>query len=225
MTRAIEAVAFDAYGTLFDVHSVGALAEAMFAGQGARLSAAWRVAQIDYTRLRTLSDRYEDFLKVTEDALVFASKTLGLDLDADRRARLMAQYDCLSAYPENVAVLGSLRRMGLKLAILSNGTPAMLDAVLANAGMQGLFDHVLSVDAIRRYKTAREAYDLGPAAFGYPPARIVFVSSNGWDVCGATWYGYRTFWVNRPGNALEELGVRPAGEGRDLNDLLAFVGS
>ena len=223
MRDKIEAIAFDAYGTLFDVHSVAALADEIFPGQGARLSEVWRVAQIDYTRLRTLSGRYVDFAQVTEDGLVFAASKLGLALDADKRARLMAQYDRLTAYPENVEVLETLRARGLKLAILSNGTPDMLARMTEAAGMDGLFDHILSVDAVRRYKTAPEAYQMGPDAFGLPVENIGFVSSNGWDACGATWFGYRTFWVNRAGNVLDELGVRPEGEGRDLHDLIGFV--
>ena len=223
MRDKIEAIAFDAYGTLFDVHSVAALAEKLFPGQGPRLSEAWRVAQIDYTRLRTLSDRYIDFERVTEDGLVFAAKKLGLDLDEDKRRLLMAQYDRLTAYPENIEVLSKLRAAGIRLAILSNGTPRMLAAMTAAAGMDGVFDHVLSVDAVGRYKSAPEAYQLGPDAFGLPVEKIGFVSSNGWDVCGATWFGCRTFWVNRAGNVLDELGVRPEGEGRDLRDLIGFV--
>ena len=224
MRTTIQAIAFDAYGTLFDVHSVGTLAEELFPGYGARLSEAWRVAQIDYTRLRSLSSQYADFERVTEDGLVFAAKKLGLDLDDDKRRRLMAQYDRLTAYPENIEVLSTLRGKGIRLAILSNGTPRMLAAMTAAAGMDGLFDHVLSVDAVRRYKTAPEAYQLGPDAFGLPVEKIGFVSSNGWDACGATWFGYRSFWVNRAGNVLDELGVRPEGEGRSLTDLLDFVG-
>ena len=223
MRDKIEAIAFDAYGTLFDVHSVAALAEKLFPGQGARLSEVWRLAQIDYTRLRTLSDRYVDFAQVTEDALVFAAKKLDLALDDERRARLMAQYDRLTAYPENIEVLTALKDQGLKLAILSNGTSGMLASITAAAGMDGLFDYILSVDAVRRYKTAPEAYQMGPDAFGLPVEKIGFVSSNGWDACGATWFGYRTFWVNRAGTALDELGVRPEGEGRSLSDLIGFV--
>ena len=223
MRDKIEAIAFDAYGTLFDVHSIAALANEMFPDAGQRLSEAWRVAQIDYTRLRTLSDRYVDFAKVTEDALVFAAARLGLALDAEQQSRLMAQYDRLTAYPENVDVLRTLRDRGLKLAILSNGTPGMLARMTGAAGMDGLFDHILSVDAVRRYKTAPEAYQMGPDAFGLPVGKIGFVSSNSWDACGATWFGYRSFWVNRAGNVLDELGIRPEGEGRDLRDLIGFV--
>jgi len=223
MTDTIRGIAFDAYGTLFDVYSVGALAEELFPGDGARLARIWRVAQIDYTRILTLSGRYRDFRALTEDGLRFATKSLGLHLAEDKRDRLMAQYDRLSAFPENRDVLLRLRDRGFDLAILSNGTPGMLRSAIDAAGMDGLFDHVLSADQVGKYKTAPEAYELGPAAFGCAADEIVFVSSNGWDACGATWFGYRTFWVNRAGNALDELHVTPHGEGRTLTDLEAFL--
>src|SRR5690606_15574229 len=109
--------------------------------------------------------------------------------------------------------------------ILSNGTPGMLDSAIAAAGMNGVFAHVLSVDVVKKFKTAPEAYQLAPDAFGVPAKEIVFVSSNGWDVCGATWFGFETFWVNRAGNVLDPYGVTPHGEGRNLTDLQAFVGA
>lgn len=224
MSDDIEAVAFDAYGTLFDVYSIGRLAETLFPGKGAALADAWRVAQIDYTRIRTLSDRYRDFLAITGDALDFAAAKLGLDLEGEARAALLAQYEKLEAFPENRAVLQGLKAGGLRLAVLSNGTPEMLASAIEAAGMDGLFEHVLSVEAVRQFKTAAAAYQLGPEAFGCPASRIAFVSSNGWDVCGATWFGYRTFWVNRASAALDRLGVEPDGEGRDLTDLVEFLG-
>lgn len=224
MSDDIEAVAFDAYGTLFDVYSIGRLTETLFPGKGAALADAWRIAQIDYTRIRTLSDRYRDFLAITGDALDFAAAKLDLDLEGEARAALLAQYEKLEAFPENRAVLQGLKAGGLRLAVLSNGTPEMLASAIEAAGMDGLFEHVLSVEAVRQFKTAAAAYQLGPEAFGCPASRIAFVSSNGWDVCGATWFGYRTFWVNRASAALDRLGVEPDGEGRDLTDLVEFLG-
>lgn len=219
----VKAIAFDAYGTLFDVYSVGALAEELYPGHGAVLAEIWRVAQIDYTRLLTLCGRYRDFRLLTEDGLRFACKSLGLELTGEKRDLLMGQYDRLTAFPENLGVLQRLKADGFKLAILSNGTPGMLQSAVGAAGMDGLFDHLLSVDSVQKFKTASEAYQLAPAAFGCDPSDITFVSSNGWDVCGATWFGFRTFWVNRAGKVLEELGVTPAGEGRSLEDLETFV--
>ena len=220
---AIKAVAFDAYGTLFDVYSVGALAEELFPGKGAALAELWRERQIEYTRIRTLCDRYADFWSVTGDALDFACERLDLPLTNDARDQLMGQYAKLPTFPENRGVLQALRDHGIPLAILSNGSPDMLASAVAAAGMSDLFDHLLSVDAVRKFKTAPEAYQLGPDAFGCTAGEIVFVSSNAWDVCGATWFGYTTFWVNRAGAPLERLGVRPVAEGRTLNDLVEFV--
>jgi 2-haloacid dehalogenase len=219
----IRAIAFDAYGTLFDVYSVGALAEQLFPGKGSELTALWRGTQIGYTHIRTLSDRYAPFWQVTEDALVFSARRLGLDLTEDARRRLMSQYACLSAFPENLGALKELKQFGLPLAILSNGTPDMLDIAVKSAGMGGLFDHLLSVEAVKKYKTAPEAYRLGPDAFKLPAREILFVSSNCWDAIGAAWFGYTTFWINRSGQPLEELGVQPAAQGRLLTDVVAYV--
>lgn len=220
---AIKAIAFDAYGTLFDVYSVGALAEDLFPGHGAQLAELWRVAQIDYTRILTLCGRYRDFRAITEDGLRFATKSLGLGLSAEQCEQLMRQYDRLGAFPENLDVLLDLKAQGMALAILSNGTPQMLASAIEAAGYDGLFDHVLSVERVKKFKTAPEAYQMGPDALGLDVSEIGFVSSNGWDVCGATWFGYQTFWVNRGGKVLEELGVTPKGEGRSLGDLPAFI--
>ena len=219
----IRAIAFDAYGTLFDVYSVGALAEQRFPGKGAELAALWRDVQVGYTRLRTLSNRHADFWQVTEDALVFSARKLGLDLTDDDRRRLMSQYACLSAFPENLGALKELKKLGLPLAILSNGTPDMLDIAVKSAGMTGLFDYILSVEAVKKYKTAPEAYQLGPDAFKLPTREILFVSSNCWDAIGAAWFGYTTFWINRSGQPLEELGAQPAAQGRLLTAVVAYV--
>ena len=219
----IRAIAFDAYGTLFDVYSVGALAEQRFPGKGAELAALWRDVQVGYTRLRTLSNRHADFWQVTEDALVFSARKLGLDLTDDDRRRLMSQYACLSAFPENLGALKELKKLGLPLAILSNGTPDMLDIAVKSAGMTGLFDYILSVEAVKKYKTAPEAYQLGPDAFKLPTREILFVSSNCWDAIGAAWFGYTTFWINRSGQPLEELGAQPAAQGRLLTDVVAYA--
>ena len=248
-----KAVIFDAYGTLFDVHSVVAAAEQMFPGHGDALSQLWRQKQIEYTQLRTLADpagaRYQPFWNITLDALRFAAHKLGLTLNRAAEKRLMDEYACLSAFPDAVPTLRRLHEQRarpaeaakadeaaehnrsdqgtqcapLGLAILSNGNPQMLDIAVKSAGMTGLFDHVLSVDAVRAYKPAPAAYALGTQAFGAQPREIVFVSSNGWDAAGANWFGYTTFWLNRQGVPAEELGVRPHGTGGGMNDLLVFL--
>lgn len=221
--KPIRAIAFDAYGTLFDVHSVGVLAERFATGRGVELSALWRTKQIDYTRLRTLCDRYEPFSTVTRDALTYAVEALGLALDDAQVEALMTEYDRLAVFRDAAEALPRLKQLGLPLAILSNGDPPMLDAIVANSGLDGVFDHLLSVDTVGRFKTAPEAYALGPMAFGCDASEILFVSSNGWDACGATWYGYTTFWVDRAGLPQEALGVVPTATGRSLLDVVDFV--
>lgn len=137
--------------------------------------------------------------------------------------RLMDEYACLSAFPDTVPALKALReRFGLPLAVLSNGNPPMLDVAEKSAGMSGLLDHILSVDAVRTYKPVA-AYELGTRAFGAAAKDIVFVSSNGWDVAGATWFGYSTFWINRASLPIEQLGVTPRATGKNMNDLIASI--
>ncbi|AKJ68250.1 hypothetical protein PATSB16_22250 [Pandoraea thiooxydans] len=227
MATDIKAVVFDAYGTLFDVYSVRAAAEQLFPGHGDALAALWRDKQIEYTLLRTLSgprgEHYRPFWDVTIDALRFATQRLGLSLSPVAEKRLMDEYTCLSSFPENLEALRRLRENGLRLGILSNGNPQMLDIAVKSAGMKGLFEHVLSIDVARKYKTSPEAYQLGTQAFGLSVGEMAFVSSNCWDAIGATWFGYTTFWVNRGGLPLEQLGVTPHGMGRDLRDVVRFV--
>ena len=219
----LRAIVFDAFGTLFDVYSVGALAEQLYPGKGAALSSLWRSKQIEYSFLRTLSGRYKPFLEVTEDALVYSARQLGLPLGDDLRRRLMNQYACLSPFPENLAALKALRALGMPLAILSNGTSRMLEVAIRSAGMHGLFEHVLSADAVRQYKTTEATYRLGTAAFNLPAREILFVSSNGWDAIGATWFGYTTFWINRSGQPAEQLDIEPTVTGERLTEVVDFV--
>lgn len=219
----IQAIAFDAYGTLFDIYSIRQIAEKLFPQHGTVLVELWRDKQIEYTRLRTLCSTYKPFWEVTQDALVFSCRKLGLDLTLEAQNSLMGQYARLKAFPENLSVLQELQEMGLKLAILSNGNPQMLDSAVEAAGMRGIFHHILSVDVVKKFKTAPEAYQLAPDVFGLSAKNILFVSSNGWDACSAAWFGYTTFWVNRAHAPLEELGVTPDATGPDMNAVLAFV--
>jgi 2-haloacid dehalogenase len=219
----ISGIVFDAYGTLFDVHGLQAQLEALFPAKGAAISRAWRDRQIDYTRLRTLSGRYVDFWEITGDALDYACEAEGVRLTDAARAELLAGYEALPTHREVPAALRALKARGLPLGVLSNGNMDMLDKALRAAGIADLFAHVLSVDKVRKFKTAPEAYQIGPDAFGVPAGELVFVSSNGWDAAGAAWFGYRAFWVNRAGAPRERLGVAPEGEGRTLDDLAAFL--
>ena len=216
------AVLFDAYGTLFDVYSVGLLAEQLFPGHGERLALLWRDKQIDYTRLLTMSGRYQPFWEVTRAGLRYAAARLGLALDGAAEERLMNQYRHLSAFPENRDVLVELKRRGVPAGILSNGDPEMLGVAVKSAGFSGLLAHVLSVHGVRRFKTDPAAYALGPQALKLPAAQILFVSSNGWDAIGATWHGYTTLWVNRAGLPLEQLDTAPTRTGSSLREVLDF---
>lgn len=231
--QAPRAVLFDAYGTLFDVYSVGLLAEQLFPGHGQALSLLWRDKQIEYSRLVTICNdgaHYQPFWALTRSALVYAINRIvvpaqptgasGLfDTEIDR---LLNQYRHLSAFPENRQVLTELKARGIVTGVLSNGEPGMINMAVSSAGLEGLLDHVISVDAVRKYKTHPEAYALGEQATGLPASQIVFVSCNAWDALGATWYGYQTLWVNRYQLPFEELGTQPTRTGSSLREVLDF---
>jgi 2-haloacid dehalogenase len=217
-------ILFDAYGTLFDVNSLSSIAEELFPGRGTALTVLWRQKQLEYSRLRTLCDRYLDFAAVTEDALVHSCERLQLQPTQDERQRLLGQFARLATFPDVQFTLDRLRVHGMGMAILSNGTPAMLESAIRAAGMSGMFRHVLTADRVRKFKTAPEVYGLGVAAFDCPAERLVFVSANGWDACCATWFGYRTLWVNRDAEPMEQLGILPTAEAGSFTDLMPFVG-
>jgi 2-haloacid dehalogenase len=218
----LRAVLFDAYGTLFDVYSVGAAAERLFPGAGERVGVLWRDKQIEYTRLTSMSGKTRSFRDCTRAGLRFAAKRLGLSLDAIAEDTLMACYDRLEPFAENRAVLEELRRRGIRAGVLSNGDPDMLEAVVGHAGFSDLLDPVLSVEGTGRFKTDPATYALGTAALGLTASEVVFVSSNCWDAIGATWFGYTTLWINRFGLPLEELDATPTRIGTTLADVLAF---
>ena len=219
------AVLFDAYGTLFDVYSVSLLAEQLFPGFGERLSVLWRDKQIDYTRLTSMSGQYRPFWDLTRAGLRFAAQRLGLALDATSEDRLMNQYRHLSSFPENREVLAELKARGVPAGILSNGDPEMLGVAVKRAGFSGLLAHVISVHALRKFKTDPATYALGTQALNLPAKDILFVSSNGWDAIGATWFGYTTLWVNRFSLPLEQLDTAPTRTGTSLRDVLDFFPS
>ncbi|HET9490139.1 MAG TPA: haloacid dehalogenase type II [Methylomirabilota bacterium] len=197
---------FDAYGTLFDVHSVVEAGREV-TGDPAALSAVWRQKQLEYTWLRSLMGRYEDFWAVTEAALRFALRRLEVQASEAQVGRLLDAYLTLACFPE---VSAALERLAPRpRAILSNGSPRMLQAAVASSGLGGHFVHVLSVDAVKTYKPAPQVYELGPRALGVSARELMFVSSNAWDVAGAKAFGYQVAWCNRAGAPAEELGLRP----------------
>lgn len=221
-TPTVHAVLFDAYGTLFDVYSVGAVAEQLFPGRGEALALLWRDKQIEYTRLASMSRRWRPFWELTRAGLRWACARMGLALDEEREAQLLNQYRHLSAFPENKAVLQALKARGIRTGILSNGDTDMLGIAVRSAGIEGLIDHQLSAESVQRFKTDPAVYALGTEALGRPARQILFVSSNGWDAVGATWYGYTTLWVNRYKLPLEALDTEPTRTGSSLRDVLEF---
>jgi 2-haloacid dehalogenase len=219
----LRAVLFDVFGTLLDVQSVADRADALFPGHGTRLAAAWRDKQLEYTRLRTLSGRYVPFSQLTDEALQVTADALGLPLDAASRGLLMHEYGRLKVFDDVLSSLERLKQRDLTLGVLSNGDPGLLDDALEGAGLGEYFDLVLSADAVRAYKTAPAVYELGERSLRHPAAECLFISANGWDACGAAWYGYTSFWVNRGRLPAERLGVTPAGSGPSLDHAVEFL--
>lgn len=220
--RPLKVVAFDAF-PIFSPAAVVARAEALFPGRGVALGEEWRLRQFEYAWLRLLSRRYADFWEVTGDALAFAARKLGLELDADKRDSLMGAFLELTPWPDVAAALDTLAGSGLRLAFLSNFTQRMLALNLERAGLRTRFDRVLSTDQVRSYKPDPRAYQLGTRSFGSRREEILFVAHAGWDAAGAKAFGYPTFWVNRAGLPPEELGTSPDAAGRDLSELVRFV--
>jgi 2-haloacid dehalogenase len=215
----VRAFVFDAYGTLFDVHAAVARHAAAVGPDAARLSEIWRLKQLEYSWVRSLAERYEPFWTLTRKALDHAlARCPGVDRGV--RERLLDAYLALDAYPEVPAVLVALRSRGLGTGILSNGSPEMLASAVASAGLEALLDHVLSVEAVRTFKTSPRTYALATAAFGLRPDEIMFVSSNRWDVAGAAAFGLRCLWVDRSGAPDEYEGLAPAATVGSLSDLL-----
>ncbi|MFN3259759.1 MAG: haloacid dehalogenase type II [Pikeienuella sp.] len=211
---------FDAYGTLFDVAAAARQAAAepgreAFAAKWPELAATWRLKQLQYTWLRATAGVHTDFWTVTQDGLDFALEAHGLAEPA-LRARLLALYWELSAYPEVPAMLAALKRAGLATAILSNGSPAMLAGAVESAGIGDRLDAVLSVESVGIFKPAPAVYDLVGRRFGCPAGAVLFVSSNGWDAAAASGYGFRSVWVNRAKEPVDRLPWRPE---RVLSDL------
>ncbi len=216
------AFVFDAYGTLFDVHAAIARHRDEMGPDADRLSELWRSKQLEYSWTLTLAGRYLDFWSLTQQALDYAFARVP---SADRRlrAKLLEAYQALDAFPDARATLQELKRRGHQTAILSNGSPDMLAAAVAAAGLGAVLDCVLSVDSIRMYKPRREVYALVPAAIQVEPGNVVFVSSNRWDVMGAASFGFRAAWINRAGFPDEYADRPPALVLRDLTALLTIV--
>jgi len=219
----VRACVFDAYGTLFDFASAAARCAEVPEDRRTALTALWRDKQLQYAWLRTLENRYADFWQVTGEALDFALESLDL-ANPSLRERLMELYLGLEPFPEVPAVLATLRKAGFRTAILSNGSPMMLDALVKRAGLEAMFDAVLSVDAVRAFKTHPDAYQYTLDSLGLTAAQIAFQSSNAWDAWGASDFGMRVVWCNRYGQRRERLPGAPDFEIRTLAELPALLG-
>lgn len=217
----VRALVFDAYGTLFDVHSISIACESLFPGKGAELSRLWRTKQLEYTWLRSLMGRYADFEVITRDALGAACRVLGFELTRPNAILLMEGYRQLRTFPEVRGALAALH--GRKLAILSNGSPAMLNALVEHAGMSRFFDAIISVDELKIFKPHPSVYGLATKYLEVNASEIGFVSSNFWDVSGASSFGFRTFWINRNNSQPDELGFEPAAVVQRLDELLPYL--
>jgi 2-haloacid dehalogenase len=191
----IKAVVFDAYGTLYDVQSVAAVTEEAFPGYGEIITQIWRIKQLEYTWLRSLMRRYQDFSVVTRDSLAYTLRVLGLEHDSGVFERIMEKYLHLDLYPDAMTALAAMRDR--KLAILSNGSTAMLTALVANSGLDRVLDATISVDSRKIFKPAPEAYALIESVLGVRPAQALFISSNPWDACGAKAFGLNVAWIER----------------------------
>jgi 2-haloacid dehalogenase len=191
----IKAVVFDAYGTLYDIQSVAAVTEQAFPGYGEIITQVWRIKQLEYTWLRSLMRRYEDFSVITRDSLSYTLRCLGLKHDTAVFERIMEKYLHLDLYPDALAALAALR--GRKLAILSNGSTGMLTTLVRNSGLDRVLDATISIDSQKIFKPSPDAYTLIESRLGVPPAETLFVSSNPWDACGAKAFGLNVAWIER----------------------------
>jgi 2-haloacid dehalogenase len=191
----IKAVVFDAYGTLYDIQSVASVTEDAFPGYGEIITQVWRIKQLEYTWLRSLMRRYQDFSAVTRESLAYTLRCLGLTYDEETFESIMEKYLHLDLYPDALASLMAMKDR--KLAILSNGSPAMLNALVRNSGLDRVLDATISVDANKVFKPSPDAYTLIESTLNVPPAEVLFISSNPWDACGAKSFGLNVAWIER----------------------------
>ena len=223
-------IAFDAYGTLFDVYSMGQLAEELYPGHGQEFALMWRDRQIEYTRLVTMSDPnpngskyYLPFWELTIRSLRYVCKRMNLSLSEQNENRLMDQYAKLICFEDSLTVLKTIKEKEISTAILSNGSRKMLATVVESNGLQPYLDKIVTVEDVHLFKTDPHAYALLLTAFPVKKDEILFVSSNAWDALAAKWYGFDVFWVNRLGHPFEEIGEKPNYEGNSLSEVLKVL--
>lgn len=216
----IDALVFDAYGTLFDVHSITAQCEEYWPTRGVDVSQVWRSKQLEYSWLQSLMGCYENFDSLTKNALLFTIEHLNLHCEADQITNLMKAYDQLPPFPEVPSVLSSFPNYK---AILSNGTNRMLEKVVRNSGLEHQFSAILSVEKLKLFKPRPEVYQQVVETLSVPKERIAFVSSNCWDACGAQQFGLQSFWINRENKPLDRLGVYPSHILRNFQELTTLL--
>jgi 2-haloacid dehalogenase len=222
--KAIKALAFDAYGTLFDVFSVTALCEQLYPGKGNQLAQIWRAKQLQYSLMRSLMGRHRDFWGLTEDGLVWATKNLQLDLTVEKKRQLMEAYLSLAAFPDVKPGLEALKKQGIKLAILSNGEPKMLEAAAKSAGIRDTLDDIISVEEVKIFKVSPRVYNLAPERMTVTNPELGFISANSWDINGAASAGLNTFWIQRSAAEVpEELGFQASAVVKAITDLAPLL--
>jgi 2-haloacid dehalogenase len=218
--KGVKALAFDAYGTLFDVFSVTALCEKLYPGKGNQIAQIWRVKQLQYSLMRSLMGRHRDFWGLTEDGLVWAAKNQKVDLPAANKQQLMDAYLSLAAFPDVKPGLEALKKQGIKLAILSNGEPKMLEAAAKSAGIRDVLDDIVSVEEVKIFKVSPRVYNLGPERMKVTNPELGFISANSWDINGAASAGLNTFWIQRSAAEVpEELGFQAGAVVKAITEL------
>lgn len=220
--RNVNAYVFDAYGTLFDINSAAAHCKEELGQQWESLAETWRTKQLNYTWLRSLMDEWVDFSQVTKDALEFSLEMYGI-IDENLKERLLGLYDKLDPYPEVPNILETLKKRGLRTAILSNGTERMLESAVESAGLRDWITHIISVDKVKIYKPHPSIYRLASNKLELEPEQICFMSSNAWDASGAANYGFQVFWINRFGQKTERLPGNFIAELTTLEDLPSYL--
>ena len=217
----IKAIIFDAYGTLFDVNSAAEKCKDKIGDKWERFANFWRTTQLEYTWLRSLMDRHKDFWQVTEDSLDKSMKVF--DIDPSMRNELLNLYKVLSPYKEVPETLKALKEKKFKLAILSNGTPSLLDELVKSNHLDNLFDDIFSIEQVGVYKPSSRVYDLPIKKYNINKSEVAFLSANTWDVSGGGNYGYQSIWVNRNNNIFDNLDFRPKYQITDLNKLIQLI--
>ena len=213
-----KAIVFDAYGTLFDVNSAAEKCKDKIGDRWEAFANFWRITQLEYTWLRSLMERHKDFWAITEDSLDKSMKVFGIDMNM--KDDLLNLYKILSTYPEVKEVLENLKKKNLKLSILSNGTPTLLNELVKSNNLNNLFDDLFSVEEVKVYKPVSKVYDLPVKKYQIKPQEIIFLSANTWDVSGGGNYGYNAVWVNRNKSKFDKLDYQPKNEIGNLSQLL-----